>query len=222
MYIAPTRIGLYVRISDDVEGLGQGVARQEQDGRALARGRGWTVARVYSDNDISDYKANVIRPEFEALMSDLANDIVDGVVAYDLDRFARKPVDLERAIEIYDRRDGLVFATVQGDIDLSTPDGRTMARVMVAFANKSSMDTSRRVKRKHLELAQKGVPVGGNRPFGYTADKVTMEPQEARLIREAARDILAVSACTPLRVGGTRQASRPQLGTPGAGQCSRT
>ncbi len=39
----------------------------------------------------------------------------------------------------YDGRP-LVFATVQGDIDLSTPAGRTMARVMVAFANKASMD----------------------------------------------------------------------------------
>jgi len=32
-------------------------------------------------------------------------------------------------------------------------DGRTMARVLIAFANKSSMDTSRRTARKHLELA---------------------------------------------------------------------
>ena len=87
--------------------------------------------------------------------------MIDGVVVYDLDRFARQPVDLERAIRIFDGRVGLRFATVQSDIDLSSPDGRTMARVMVAFANKASnkasMDTSRRVRRKHLELAQRGV-----------------------------------------------------------------
>lgn len=184
------RVGLYVRISDDVEGQGLGVGRQEQDGRKVAERRGWSVARVYCDNDYSAFKAGVVRPEFEQLLADLGGAVIDGIVTYDLDRFARQPADLERAIAIYDRRPALVFGTVQSDIDLSTPDGRTTARVMVAFANKASMDTSRRVRRKHLELAQKGVPVGGHRPFGYKTDKVTIEPAEAQLVRQAAEDIL--------------------------------
>jgi DNA invertase Pin-like site-specific DNA recombinase len=184
------RVGIYARISEDVAGRGLGVRRQTDDCRALAKLRGWTVAETYTDNDVSAYKATVVRPEFERMVKELEAGLLDGVVSYDLDRFARKPSDLERVISIYDRRGG-VFATVQGDIDLSTADGRTMARVMVAFANKASMDTSRRVKRKHLELAQKGVPVGGNRPFGYKADKITIEPAEAELIREATAQILS-------------------------------
>ncbi|MDQ6909989.1 MAG: recombinase family protein [Actinomycetota bacterium] len=183
-------IGLYARISEDVAGLALGVARQEADCRTLARLRGWDVAGVYADNDLSAFKTTVVRPEFERLLEDLAAGVVDGIVAYDLDRFARQPVDLERAIRLYDSRP-MVFATVQGDIDLSSPDGRTMARVMVAFANKASMDTSRRVKRKHLELAQLGKPVGGYRPFGFEPDKRTINPVEAEMIRQAARDVLA-------------------------------
>jgi site-specific DNA recombinase len=102
-------------------------------------------SQVRVDNDVSAYKTKVVRPKFEALLDDLKLGLVDGVVVYDLDRFARQPVDLERAIRIFDDRPGLVFATVQSDIDLSTSDGRTVARVMVAFANKTSMDTSRRI-----------------------------------------------------------------------------
>ena len=117
--------------------------------------------------------------------------VVDGCVVYDLDRFARQPVDLERAIKIFDERPGMAFATVQGDIDLSSPDGRTMARVMIAFANKSSMDTSRRAKRKHLELAQQGALVGTGRVFGYEDDRVTLKEDEALLIRQAAADIIS-------------------------------
>lgn len=184
-------ISVYTRLSEDPSGQALGVGRQEEDCRALARLRGWDVAAVYCDNDVSAYKRKVVRPEFEHLLTDLRDGVVDGIVAYDLDRLARQPVDLERIISIYDARPGLVFATVQGDIDLSTPDGRTMTRVLVAFANKSSMDTSRRIKRKHLELAQKGVPVGGHRPFGYKADKRTLEPREAAQIRRAAADILS-------------------------------
>ena len=185
------RVSIYCRISEDTEGHGLGVARQESDGRALATRRQWDVASVRVDNDVSAYKTKVVRPEFEALLDDLNLGLVDGVVVYDLDRFARQPVDLERAIRIFDDRPGLVFATVQSDIDLSTADGRTMARVMVAFANKSSMDASRRIRRKHLELAQTGVPTGGWRPFGYKPDRRTLDPKEAALVRQAAADVLA-------------------------------
>ena len=184
------RVGLYTRISEDSGGEALGVARQEQDCRALVERRGWTVGGVYTDNDVSAYKVKVKRPEFERLLGDMAAGHVDGLVVYDLDRFARQPADLERALQIFDSRPGLAFATVQSDIDLSTSDGRTMARVMVAFANKSSMDTGRRVRRKHLELAQAGIPVGGYRPFGVKKDKVTPEPREVALIRKAAKDVL--------------------------------
>jgi DNA invertase Pin-like site-specific DNA recombinase len=75
------------------------------------------------------------------MLKDLETGVIQGIVVYDLDRLARQPKDLERIIDIYDRKP-LIFATVQGSIDLSTPDGRTMARVLVAMANKSSMDTA--------------------------------------------------------------------------------
>ncbi len=47
--------------------------------------------------------------------------------------------DLERAILIFEMRPDLVFATVQQDFDLSSADGLTMARVMIAFANKAKI-----------------------------------------------------------------------------------
>ncbi len=185
------RVVAYTRISEDPEGLALGVRRQEEDCRALAQRRGWEVAGVRQDNDVSAFNTKVIRPEFEALLEDLRQGAVDGVVVYDLDRFARQPADLERAIRIFEMRPDLVFATVQQDFDLSSADGLTMARVMIAFANKASMDTSRRTKRKHLELAQGGVPVGSRRPFGYDDDRVTVREPEAELIRQAAADVLA-------------------------------
>jgi len=183
-------IGIYARISDDAEGTRLGVKRQEQDCRSIARVRGWSVKRLYVDNDVSAFNTKVVRPEFEQLLADLDAGVIGGVVTYDLDRFARQPVDLERAIKVFDAHRGLAFATVQSDIDLSTPDGRTMARVMVAFANKSSMDTSRRIKRKNLEFAQRGIPRSVHRPFGYEADLVTICEPEAALLRQAAVDVL--------------------------------
>lgn len=183
----PIDVGVYVRISDDSEGEAKGVARQRDDCCGLAAVRRWNVAKVYEDNDFSAYQKRVVRPEFERMLGDLHLGVIKGVVVYNLDRFARQPRDLERAIDIFEERPDYVFATLEGDVNLSTIDGRTLARVMVAFANKSSADTGRRVKRKQLELASEGKPHGGRQPYGWQEDGLTVDP-------EAGREILAAHA----------------------------
>ncbi|MFD7404079.1 recombinase family protein [Streptomyces sp. NPDC059866] len=208
------RVGIYTRISRDDEGEALGVARQRQDCERLADLRSWQPVKVYEDNDVSAFKRNVVRDEFELMLKDLRAGLIDGIVAYDLDRLARQPRDLERLIEIFDDRPRLEFATVTNDINIATPDGRTMARIMVAFANKSSHDASRRIKRKHLELAQQGKDSGGPAPYGWRKDaRNKVDPEAAAAIREAQREILA-----GVRIGTIRQRWWEQgLGNPRAG-----
>jgi DNA invertase Pin-like site-specific DNA recombinase len=67
-----------------------------------------------------------------------------------------------------------------------------MARVLGAFARKESDDKSRRIRRKHEELAQAGKLVGGgSRPYGFEGDRRTIRESEALIIRECARRVLA-------------------------------
>ncbi|MET7289880.1 recombinase family protein [Streptomyces sp. NPDC005573] len=208
------KVGVYTRISRDDEGESLGVARQQQDCERLADLRSWQVVKTYEDNDVSAFKRNVVRDEFELMLRDLRAGLIDGIVAYDLHRLARQPQDLERLIEIFDERLRLEFATVTNDINLGSPDGRTMARIMVAFANKSSHDASRRIKRKHLELAQQGKDSGGPAPYGWSKDDRTrVDPGAAEAIREAQREVLA-----GVRIGTIRTRWQQQgLGNPRAG-----
>ncbi|MFE1198623.1 recombinase family protein [Streptomyces olivaceoviridis] len=207
-------MGIYTRISRDDEGDALGVARQQQDCERLADLRSWQAVKAYEDNDVSAFKRNVVRDEFELMLKDLRAGLIDGIVAYDLDRLARQPRDLERLIEIYDERPRLEFATVTNDVNIGTPDGRTMARVMVAFANKSSHDASRRITRKHLQLAQQGKDSGGPAPYGWRKDDRTkVDPEAAKAIREAQREILA-----GVRIGTIRTRWQEQgLGNPREG-----
>ncbi|MET9124292.1 hypothetical protein [Streptomyces sp. NPDC004528] len=62
-----------------------------------------------------------------------------------------------------------------------------MARLMVAFANKSSHDASRRIQRKHLELARQGKSSGGPAPYGWQKDGRKADPAAAEHIRIAQR-----------------------------------
>jgi len=47
------RAAIYARISKDKIGAGLGADRQQADCRELAGRLGWTVAEVFTDNDIS-------------------------------------------------------------------------------------------------------------------------------------------------------------------------
>ncbi|MGN6126743.1 MAG: recombinase family protein [Humibacter sp.] len=184
-------MGIYLRISDDAAGEAKGVARQREDCTALAAVRRWEPV-VYEDNDVSAYQRGVVREHFERMLSDLKAGEIRGIVAYDLDRLARQPRDLERVIDLYETMPGLIFATLQGDINLSTADGRTMARVMVAFANKASADTGRRVKRKQLQLAREGALVHAGRvPFGWQPDGKTVDEAAKAEILQAHERLLA-------------------------------
>ena len=81
--------------------------------------------------------------------------------------------------------------SVTGSLRLANDADVTMARVMVAMANKASRDTARRVSRARQRQAEEGKWGGGKRPFGFGPDGVTVNPDEAAEIRRAADAILA-------------------------------
>ena len=120
------RSAIYTRISQD-DGTALGVQRQEQDCRALAESRGWTVARVFTDNDVSATRAKV-RPAYRDMLAGIEAGEFDALIVYDVDRLTRTPRELEDVIDLADRR-GLALASVGGEVDLATPQGRLTARI---------------------------------------------------------------------------------------------
>lgn len=182
---------VYARISSDPEGDRLGVTRQREDCEALAARKGWPVAEVYVDDDRSAYSGKV-RPEYRRMLDDIGTKTIDAVIVYNLDRLHRQPRELEAFLDLVDAAGVTALASVEGDINLGSHDGRFHARILGAVARKSSDDASRRIKRKNEERAAAGLPTGGGtRPFGYRADRVTVDPVEARLVREASSRVLA-------------------------------
>ncbi|MEV5182863.1 recombinase family protein [Streptomyces werraensis] len=183
----------------------KGIGRQEEDARALAQRLGWKIARVIPEDDTSAFKRRkiklpdgstalrTVRPGFRAALAGLASGEFDGLIADDLDRVARDPRDLEDLIDVVEsRRPRIPVESVTGSLRLANDADVTMARVMVAVANKSSRDTARRVARKHEELAAEGKPGGGGfRGYGFTEQYEVIE-DEARILREIGDRILGV------------------------------
>jgi len=210
----PTAAAIYARISSDPEGDMLGVTRQVEDCRALAERRGWRVVDTYVDDDVSAYKGKP-RPEYRRMLDDMRAGAVDAVVVWHLDRLHRHPKELEEFFEVCDAAGISALASVTGDTDLSTHDGRFLARILGAVARKESDDKSRRITRKHLEMAQAGrAVVGGTRPFGYRDDFRTIEPAEAAAIREAARRVLAGDSLRGIATDWNARAIRAVRGGP--------
>lgn len=184
------RAAIYARISRDLAAEGLGVARQEQDCRALVERNGWTVAGLYVDNDVSAYSGKA-RTGYHRMLEGIKAGDIDAVVAWHPDRLHRAPKELEEFITIIEAA-GARVATVQaGVLDLSSASGRMTARVVGAVARHESEQKSERQKRKHLQLAEDGMPSGGGwRPFGYERDRVTVRESEAEIVREMAARLL--------------------------------
>ena len=125
----PQAPAIYARISSDRDGQHLGVRRQIDDCAALIARRGWPIAQVYVDDDVSAHRAKP-RPAYRQLLRAISEGEVDAVVVWDLDRLHRHPKELEEFFEACAAAGVNDLASVSGDIDLATHDGQFLARIL--------------------------------------------------------------------------------------------
>lgn len=190
--------GIYARISSD-DGSALGVTRQIEDCTREAERRGWPVVEVFTDNDVSATKSKR-RPEYERLLSAIGAGAIDALVVYDVDRLTRTPAELERFIDLADRHH-VALASIGGEVDLATPQGRLTARIKGSVARHEVEQMGRRLRRKFQENAKEGKPHGVT-PFGYRREYIindqgkrgyreVIDPPQADAIRELYRMVIA-------------------------------
>lgn len=183
------RAGIYTRISLDTTGTRLGVTRQRDTCTRRAHDLGWTIHDVYEDNDVSAY-TGVHRPAYERLLADIRNGVIDAVIVWDLDRLTRRPIEIEHFIELADTHH-VALASIGGDFDLSTDNGRMFARIKGAVARSEIERRSARQRAANDQRAAAGLPrSSGRRHYGYTQTYETI-PAEAEFLHQAADQLLA-------------------------------
>lgn len=186
---------IYARISDDHEGQALGVRRQIEDARKLAKADGVAIsdASVFSDDDVSaSTLSRKPRPEFERLVAYVLSGQVKRVYAYSNSRLTRRPMELEVLIQLSQRYGLSIRTKVSGNDDLSTADGRMVARLKASVDAGEAERTGERVKRQKEQRLARGIPPGSRfRTFGYTKANVKagipgwdVVPEEAEIVRE--------------------------------------
>lgn len=187
----------YARISADLARDAHGVSDQHRVNDETATMLGLKIVHYYTDNDLSAAKADVVRPDFEAMLRALKlgrmpdGQAVHGAIVVADDRLVRRVGDYERFVDALTHDDGRVYADAKGFKDLYNEDVESMGLFGVVISKAEVRKIKRRTRRSHRRRAEQGIPVGGTRPFGWDDDKRTLRPEEAEKLAQAARDVIA-------------------------------
>jgi DNA invertase Pin-like site-specific DNA recombinase len=176
------RAALYVRQSKNSD---DGIDRQIPRVRALAELRGWEVADIYEDNDVTASKPRGPQTAWGRMLADAAAGRVHVVVGVDLDRVVRSTKDLNTLVDA-----GLALVTVDGEIDLASADGEFRASMLAAIARFEVRRKGERQRRAQEQRAEKGRAPAGVRLTGYDRHGVIVE-DEARVVRKVFDRFLA-------------------------------
>jgi site-specific DNA recombinase len=179
---------VYARVSSDPDGTSLSPEAQIAECVEFAKKHGWDHIQEHVDRDISAWSRKVARPAWNHILDGIRNGTITGVIVHHLDRLIRQVRDLETLIDALEDRPGTTRAfpiySVHGDIDLSRPDGRAMARILVTIAQKESDDKSRRLKLVLGAQAAQGLSHGGRQPYGWNPDRVTLHPVHSQNVRQ--------------------------------------
>ena len=185
------RAALYQRISLDRAGDEHGVTNQRDDQRRTAVSRGYKIELSESDNDISALTGKH-RPGYEKIMAAAGRGEIDVIIVFQLSRFWRNRIERAQGIKILQRANVSIVATRGPSLDMSNAYGRAMAGLLGEFDTMESEVKSEREQLFNESAAKAGRPRKGcPRPFGWQADRVTPDPDEAAAILEACRGLLA-------------------------------
>jgi site-specific DNA recombinase len=182
------RAAIYTRISKNNPNVPK-VEDQEAMCQKLAKAHGYEVVEVYTDDGISASKF-LNRPGWNDMLRDVSGGKIDVLVLQSDDRFTRQMLEKE-TLALACASAGVTWHTVnEGTIDPSTAEGGLRSGLNTLLASYETKRKSERQRQANDAVRDKGLPLaGGDRPFGYEDDKVTLRPAEADLVVQAYRDL---------------------------------
>lgn len=136
--------------------------------------------QIYTDKGFSGKNTN--RPEFQRLMEDVEQGIVDRIVVYRLDRISRSISDFANIMDVLEKNE-VSFISVTEKFDTSTPMGRAMLYIVMVFAQLERETIAERIRDNYYSRGKLGVWLGGVAPFGFENVKSTLNGKKISSIR---------------------------------------
>ena len=200
----PIRAALYARIS--TLNHGQDPEVQLRELREFCQRRGFAIAHEFVDKGICGSREQ--RPALDKLLADCRKRLVDAVVVYRYDRFARSLRQLVNALDEF-RSLGIDFISIHEGVDTSTPNGRLVFGIFASIAEFERELIRDRVRSGLAAAKAKGKRVG--RP------RVAVDVRRIASLRCQGRSWAEVSRETGISKGTAQRAIADLPKTPVAG-----
>lgn len=148
---------------------------------------GATIGEVFEELDQSGARQD--RPLLLAALERAESGASSGIIVARLDRFGRSLIDTLAAIERVHKA-GARFISVQDGLDLDTPTGNLVLRIMLSMAEweldriRSNWEIAR------AKAVERGVFLGSHTPFGYQRDpdgRLKPHPENGPVLNELFR-----------------------------------
>jgi DNA invertase Pin-like site-specific DNA recombinase len=163
--------------------------------REFCQRRGFEIAEEFVDKGVSGSRER--RPALDKLMAACRKRLVDGVVVYRYDRFARSLRQLVNALEDF-RALGIEFISLYEGIDTSTANGKLVFGIFASIAEFEKELIRDRVRSGLAAAKAKGTLVG--RP------KVAVDAPRIALLRRQGRSWAAITRETGISKGTAQRA----------------
>ncbi len=161
--------GIYIRVStEDQAREGFSLGEQEEKLRQLCKYKEFDIFKIYKDAGISA-KDMKNRPQFQQMLEDMKNGLINYIVAYKLDRVTRSVRDLEVLISTLEKYNCYLICD-RDDVNTSTANGRFFVRMLTVLSQLEIEIVSERTK-FGLNGAIKAGHIPGKCPLGYYRDK---------------------------------------------------
>ena len=216
------RCAIYTRKSSE-EGLDQNfnsLDNQRESGESYIKsqaGNNWTcLPEKYDDGGFSG--GTMDRPALQQLFKDIESGRVNIVVIYKLDRLSRSLMDFQKITELFDKY-GVAVVSVTQPFDTSTSMGRLTLNMLLSFGQFEREIAGERIRDKIAAEKARG-RYFGRPPLGYnsvgTTGELTINVEEAKLIRHIFERFQQVSSPTLLAKELNGQGRQPRIDKPWA------
>ena len=161
------KVGVYIRVSTEDQAR-EGHSLDEQLDRIKAFCKCYKICKVYREDGKSakDMKG---RPEFQKMINDLCNGVINTICIYKLDRLTRSIKDLEEILVLLEEKN-CDLVSVTEDINTSNAFGKFFVRLVILLAQLEIEQTRERTIMGLVGTVKQGIPIG-KLPLGYKRDE---------------------------------------------------
>lgn len=185
------RVAAYARVSIDSERMLHSLSAQiSYYSGYIQKHPQWIYAGVYADEGISGTRIEK-RDEFNRMMKDCDEGMIDIILVKSISRFARNTVDLLKTVR-HLKDLGIEVRFEKEQINSLSNDGELMLSILASFAQEESRSISENVQWAARKRFERGIPNGRVRVYGYRweEDTLVIVPEECEIVKRIFREYL--------------------------------